>query len=340
VLSMSGLTTAQQAIFNQAADRWEEIITGDLPNATYNGQAVDDLLIHASSVAIDGAGGILGQAGPDRFRSGTLLPYHGVMQFDSADLAQLQANGGLYYVVLHEIGHILGIGTIWQSRGLLAGAGTNNPRFTGSNAVAAYNSIFGTNASAVPVESGGGAGTRDSHWRESTFNNELMTGYLNSGTNPMSRITVGSLADLGYTVDMNAADDYTPPGGGGGGNSSGGGDEGGGGDGDSDGGRRFRGGSYPGCACPVCNVVFGGGSAATEAYLPVAGPAVATTSLASPSEDAGAVVAASDDAPELPSPLPAALAVTDAGTGLLALFTPIAVDPVPDPFADSPTDVG
>ncbi|HQR41978.1 MAG TPA: leishmanolysin-related zinc metalloendopeptidase, partial [Gemmatales bacterium] len=126
---------------------------------------------------------------------------------------------------IHEIGHILGIGTIWTNKGLLSGAGTSNPLFTGAQATAAYNSIFGTNASGVPVENSGGSGTRDSHWRETTFGNELMTGYLNNGANPLSRITVGSLADLGYQVDMSRADSYSPPGGalrfGGSGSSSG-----------------------------------------------------------------------------------------------------------------------
>lgn len=212
-LRMTGLTASQQAIFQQAVARWQQIIIGDLPAATYNGVAVDDLLIDASASPIDGAGGILGQAGPDRFRSGSSLPYHGTMQFDSADLASLESSGGLIYTVIHEIGHILGIGTIWTNKGLLSGAGTSNPLFTGAQATAAYNSIFGTNASGVPVENSGGSGTRDSHWRETTFGNELMTGYLNNGANPLSRITVGSLADLGYQVDMSRADSYSPPGG-------------------------------------------------------------------------------------------------------------------------------
>jgi hypothetical protein len=82
--------------------------------------------------------------------------------------------------------------------------------FTGANAVAAYDAVFHTNVTGVPVENSGGAGTRDAHWRESVFNNELMTGYLNSGTNPLSRVTVASLADLGYQVDPNAADAFTP----------------------------------------------------------------------------------------------------------------------------------
>jgi hypothetical protein len=208
---MSGLTASQQSIFQQAANRWSQVITGDLPNASYNGTTVDDLLINASSISIDGVNGILGQAGPDRFRSGSLLPYHGVMQFDAADMASMEASGLLFSVVLHEMGHILGIGTLWSSKGLLAGAGTSNPRFTGANATAQYNQIFGTTGTGVPVENTGGSGTRDSHFRDSILTSELMTGWAGPGTNlPLSRITVGSLADIGYTVNYAAADAYTP----------------------------------------------------------------------------------------------------------------------------------
>jgi hypothetical protein len=210
-LQMSGLTASEQAIFQQAASRWSQVITGDLPNATYRGQTVDDLLISASAPRIDGVGGILGQSGPDAFRSGSLLPIHGVMEFDAADMASMESTGLLYSVVLHEMGHILGIGTLWEDKGLLSGAGTSNPIFIGANATAQYNQIFGTSARGVPVEATGGSGTADAHWRETVFTNELMTGWAGPGTNlPLSRVTIGSLADLGYTVNYAAADAYTP----------------------------------------------------------------------------------------------------------------------------------
>ena len=45
----------------------------------------------------------------------------------------------------------------------------------------------------------GGAGTADSHWRESVLSNELMTGFLDAGVaNPITRLTVAQFADLGY----------------------------------------------------------------------------------------------------------------------------------------------
>jgi hypothetical protein len=205
-LQLSGLTSSQQSIFRAAANRWSQIIVGDLPNATFNGIPVDDVLIAASASYIDGSSGVLGSAGPDRFRAGSLLPYHGTMEFDSADMAWMEASGTLYYTVLHEMGHVLGFGTIWESRGLLVGAGTSNPRFIGPSATAMYNAIYHTSAVGVPVEAGGGEGTRDSHWRESVFGSEVMTGWVDSGFNPISRVTVASLRDLGYQVNMNAAD--------------------------------------------------------------------------------------------------------------------------------------
>ncbi|MBA2458368.1 MAG: hypothetical protein H0V43_05350 [Gemmatimonadales bacterium] len=46
-----------------------------------------------------------------------------------------------------------------------------------------------------------GAGTRNSHWDEATFFNELMPGFLNGASsnfvNPLSRMTSAAMHDLG-----------------------------------------------------------------------------------------------------------------------------------------------
>lgn len=213
-LVISGMTSSQQQIFQQAAQRWEQIIIGDLPDVNLGGQAIDDLVIYASARYIDGPGGILGMAGPTHIRTSSSLPCRGEMEFDSADLQSMQSGGYLLPVIVHEMGHVIGFGTIWDNLGLLTGAGGSDPRFTGSRARSEYNSIFHVSQSGVPVENTGGSGTRDAHWRESVFDNELMTGWIDVGrTNPLSRVTVASMADLGYQVNMAAADSYTPPGG-------------------------------------------------------------------------------------------------------------------------------
>lgn len=211
-VTMSGLTASQQQIVQQAVDRWETIIVGDVPDVTYRGQTIDDIQISISAITIDGTGGILGQSTATAVRSGSYLPCLGYIQLDTNDVASMQSSGSLLGVLEHEIAHVLGFGVIWSNLGLLTGTNTSSPGFTGANAVAEYNALFGTNVSAVPVEADGGSGTRLSHWDETVFNNELMTGWYNTGQiNPISRITVASLADLGYTVNMAAADSYSRP---------------------------------------------------------------------------------------------------------------------------------
>ena len=203
-----------QAAFTAAAVRWSQIIIGDIPDFN-SGQygVIDDLLIDASITAIDGAGGILGQAGPDLLRPApSRLPAHGEMEFDSADVATMYANGTWTNVILHEIGHILGIGTLWSLLGLKNGAGD----YIGVHGLAEYRALAGNpSAASVPIEHDGGSGTAGAHWDEDTFNAELMTGFAESSGIPMpiSRMTVGSLEDLGYTVNYAAADAYALPGG-------------------------------------------------------------------------------------------------------------------------------
>jgi hypothetical protein len=216
VVFLGGLTTAQKNAFKTAAKRWSKVIVGDLPDVVVNGQVIDDVLIEASGVAIDGPGGILGQAGPTHLRPASagaakFIPAKGRMQFDTADLANMQANGTLNDVITHEMGHVLGIGTIWTAKGLLAGSSGNNPTFTGTNAKKEYGTLKGSGPAAVPVENTGGPGTKNSHWRETVFRNELMTGFVASPPNPMSRLTIASLKDLGYKVDLTKAEAYSLP---------------------------------------------------------------------------------------------------------------------------------
>ncbi len=213
---LGGLTASQKAAFRRAADRWSRVIIGDLPSVMVDGEVIDDIVILAQGMAIDGPGQILGQAGPTRLRpasagAAAFLPAKGKMAFDTADLQQMQQNGTLNDVITHEMGHVLGIGTVWNAKGLLQGSGTSNPTFTGQNAMREYGVLRGDGPTPVPVENTGGPGTANSHWRETVFRNELMTGFVGAAGNPLSRMTVASLQDLGYTVDLNAAEPYSLP---------------------------------------------------------------------------------------------------------------------------------
>jgi hypothetical protein len=136
------------------------------------------------------------------------------MELDEGDLNDLEASGLLEQVIIHEMGHVLGFGTLWNTspNGFLVGGGTADPYFDGAAAIAAFDAAGGDARTdpKVPVENTGGPGTRDGHWRETVHNSELMTGWIESGgaTNPLSAITIASLADMGYAVNMNAADPY------------------------------------------------------------------------------------------------------------------------------------
>ncbi len=215
-------TTDQRAFFETAAAKWQSIIPGDVPNTTgtiparscgnsfktpsFNGP-IDDVLIDVLLQPIDGPGAILGAAGPCLIRNSDLLTVYGLMFFDTDDLAFLEQNDILDEVVIHEMGHVLGFGTLWNvGRTLLQGS-TADPRFVGPNAIAGYHEVGGKGVS-VPVEDGGGPGTRLAHWDEETFDEELMTGFIALGKSPLSVMTIGSMADLGYVVDPAAADRY------------------------------------------------------------------------------------------------------------------------------------
>jgi len=191
---------------------------------------VDDLRIYIDISPIDGPQGVLGQAGPCLVRTGGIGAGQisvGRMQFDSEDLNNFTADQ-LNRLILHEMFHVLGLGTLWPSRGLLenpscAGGGCdeNSPspdtRYTGSRGVDAYLALGGGSTSEVPVENGegtnAGPGARDGHWREVVFDTELMTGFFDgNAVNPISILTIQSLIDLGYTVAASEADFYAIPG--------------------------------------------------------------------------------------------------------------------------------
>lgn len=207
------VTDEQVAVFEAAAARWERIIIKDVPSITVTlpsafpgfppvvDGTLDDIVIEVVISPIDGPLGILGRAGPTYLRTSDGLPLAGLMQFDVADLDLLDEVDLFEEVIVHEMGHVLGIGTLWEfpDRDLVRQEDTN-PYFAGRKANVFWNAEGGTHE--LPVEDRGGRGTRLGHWRESVLRNELMTGFLNLGENPLSRITAGSMRDLGYGAAM------------------------------------------------------------------------------------------------------------------------------------------
>ena len=229
---LSPLPTAdQQAAFIAAKTRWQQLIIGDLPdfpgNIGKNGCGapggadntpalpavtgpIDDIVIFAGIQDIDGSRGVLAQAGPCLVRTSNGLTIMGIMVFDKSDLSLLGA--GLGDVATHEMAHVLGFGTLAPWDASLSNRGGPDPFFTGQAAreafSAAQNPANPFTGNAVPVENTGGSGTRDGHWRETEFRNELMTGFYNAAPNPLSAVTAAAMRDLGYVVDDSPTDPF------------------------------------------------------------------------------------------------------------------------------------
>ena len=202
-------TGAQKNLLRAVARRWMAVIIEDLPDYEFTqgwsgecgdqsfaiaaGERIDDLRIYVTSFEGDSA---LGWGIPYLFRETTHLPVLGCMAFD-LKRANLEITG------LHEMGHVLGFGPVWRNLNLLRDP-NGDPHFNGPRAIAAFNDAGGRNYTGkkVPVQEDG------VHWRGSLLNGDLMVPW---GGRSLSAITVESLADLGYGVNVTQANAYTLP---------------------------------------------------------------------------------------------------------------------------------
>lgn len=177
-------------------------------------ETIHDLIFYVQVAPIDGPNGVLAQAGPCVERADNQLPTVSLLTIDAADAQFMTDNGIFEKTVLHEMLHGLGIGANWiTTPTLMSGIGTADPRFLGAAATTAFLAAGGTASPGVPVENVGGPAIINRHWRTTVFGDELMTGSFTIGQQrPLSAITVQSLADIGYTVNVFAADNFRFPG--------------------------------------------------------------------------------------------------------------------------------
>ena len=208
---LGDFTEEEREICYHIANRWEAVIQTELPDYTFSeawsgtcgdqsinilgGEQIDDLRIYITKSNDDYSSG-----GPIALRSSS-LPLIGCIGFAPHDFYSFQV---LAEVGLHEIGHVLGIGTIWFYRETLRDL-NGDTHFAGPQAIAAFDQAGGTHyqGAKVPIE-------RDEiHWRDSILSGELMSPFL--GNIALSAITLQALSDLGYSVDLSAADPYVLP---------------------------------------------------------------------------------------------------------------------------------
>ena len=233
-------SAAQRSVFRAAADVWEGVISRGLSSVVLTnsdskcedgdpslfGDYVDDLRIYVRLRRIDGGGGTLGSAGPCLRRGNGGLAVVGDLTLDTADLGRY-GTSGLRRVAMHEMAHVLGFGVSSQWYALLDNPATGldylpgqktlpDTHFDGAAANSAFDDVGGdsyTGGEGVPVENNTliyGHGALDVHWREAVFAAELMTPLFSSGQ-PLSKVSIAALADLGYSVSYAGAESYTLP---------------------------------------------------------------------------------------------------------------------------------
>ena len=206
VIRYSGDPT-YQAAFTQAAARWTQIIT-----ARHSGREHQPVRLHRRSAdrrehRVDRRCGRDPRAGRPRLGAQRIAAArarrHGVRL--RGRRAACSANGTWTDVILHEMGHILGIGTLWSSLGLKNSAGdyigARAPcRIPGAERQCRGHVGSGRARAAVPARPAPTGPRRlqrraDDRLRESA-----------GVAMPISRMTIGALQDLGYTVNYSAAD--------------------------------------------------------------------------------------------------------------------------------------
>lgn len=224
---LDSFSAEQKATVRDALTPWTDAITEDLPPVSVSNSQIptdcvidqadiDDFLLLVEKTDIDGQNGTLARAKPcvaqtDSQGNFTTVAM-GIVEIDEADLG----SEALDQIVTHEVGHALGIGASqiegWNSN--LSALSTSDPFHNGTNTTDAFQKLGGSAYlnTGVPLANTGGQGTARAHWREVNFDNELMTGFLNADQpNPLSRVSLAALKDIGYPVNLDAADAYTLP---------------------------------------------------------------------------------------------------------------------------------
>ena len=201
-----------------AADTWEDAILqstfegGHTLEITVGGEELGEQNTQDETDPLNGKAPIAGAGiisdSLEIDANGNNLPTEGVSVINTnADkLQELEDNPDLLNrVMVHEFGHVMGMGGLWQENDLI------DP-ITGvyrsdTNAGEAYHRLYNTDGD-IPLASGDSG--ISGHWDEEIFGNELMTPQKESlGISmPLSEITLGSLEDIGWNVFDGAAEPF------------------------------------------------------------------------------------------------------------------------------------
>lgn len=220
---LSPMTEQQRAIVAAAADKWTRALLKDLGSFQFVGPANDcfpgepalseshhNLLLFISVEDHDGRSREIAVTQVCGVSSRDNLPVLSHILIDKADIDTVEARGLLGVVVAHEMAHALGFNSkVYAKKGLVKGDITD-PFFVGASARAEFAAhVPSYTGNPVPLENVGDLGLFSSHWRLSVFGDELMVASLAPTSRfPLSAVTLGLFADIGYKVDLAVAESY------------------------------------------------------------------------------------------------------------------------------------
>ena len=209
-----GFTERHREVVWQAVERWEEVLVGDQPDVPVDGYlegcgegglrlvgTIDDLVIvmHSNTIGLP----YLAFAGRCGQREQPALIFHGGNWYGSHFFEPEYSIGSVFHeTVLHEIGHVVGIGLGrgWSQFARWSGDDATDPHYAGPLAIAAFDEAGGKEyrGNKVPLYD-------RFHWGRPMMVSDIMVGGLGGG-NALSAITLQALADQGHVVDLSKAD--------------------------------------------------------------------------------------------------------------------------------------
>lgn len=204
-------TTSNIIVPKDALDNEGQVVPAEHTNA---GVENTDYVVYF--VETNCTGNTIATAGP-KYLDANNRPYIGVVHLCiSKALSMMDEQAYYEVVVLHEMMHALGYGTIFDYMTNMVEKTTVNDiefqQIVTPKVVQTAKKHFGCDImTGALLENDGGNGTANSHWEMTLYSGELMVGWISSTKpNKLTNMTLSWLEDTGlYEVDYSAAEELT-----------------------------------------------------------------------------------------------------------------------------------